>query len=47
MDRAVTLSVVLPTRNGATTIGAQVVALARQSWDGNWEVVVSDNGSTD
>jgi glycosyltransferase involved in cell wall biosynthesis len=47
MDPGVTLSVVLPTRNGSATIGRQLDALARQSWDGQWELVVCDNGSTD
>lgn len=42
-----TLSVVIPTFNGAETIGEQLDALARQDWQGPWEVVVSDNGSTD
>lgn len=41
------LTVVLSCRNGARTIGRQLDALAGQSWDGSWEVVVSDNGSTD
>ena len=41
------LSVVLPCRNGARTIGRQLEALAGQRWNGAWEVVVSDNGSTD
>jgi GT2 family glycosyltransferase len=41
------LSVVLPCRNGAATIAGQLEALAAQSWDGPWEVVVADNGSTD
>jgi GT2 family glycosyltransferase len=43
----VDLTVVLPTKNGAATIVRQLEALARQSWGGRWEVVVSDNGSTD
>jgi GT2 family glycosyltransferase len=38
---------VLPCRNGAGTLPAALDALARQSWDGPWELVVSDNGSTD
>lgn len=42
-----TLSVVIPTFNGAKTIGEQLEALARQDWQGPLEVVVSDNGSTD
>lgn len=41
------LSVVLPTLDGAETIGGQLEALAGQSWDGGWELVVADNGSTD
>jgi GT2 family glycosyltransferase len=41
------LSVILSVRNGARTIGRQLDALARQRWEGAWEVVVSDNGSTD
>jgi len=41
------ISVVIPVRNGATTIGHQLDALARQDFDGTWEVVVADNGSTD
>ena len=41
------LSVILPAFNAADTIGIQLEALARQSWDGPWEVIVADNGSTD
>jgi glycosyltransferase involved in cell wall biosynthesis len=41
------LSVVLSVRNGARTIGRQLEALAGQRWDAAWELVVSDNGSTD
>lgn len=40
-------SVVIPVCNGAATIGEQLDALARQTYAGRWEVVVSDNGSTD
>jgi GT2 family glycosyltransferase len=43
----VNLSVVIPTFNGADTIGDQLDALATQDWHGFLEVVVSDNGSTD
>jgi GT2 family glycosyltransferase len=46
-DGQPTLSVVLPCRNGAATIAAQLEALAAQSWAGSWELVVADNGSTD
>jgi GT2 family glycosyltransferase len=41
------ISVLLPCRNGETTIGRQLEALARQAWDGPWELLVVDNGSTD
>src|SRR5690606_39178219 len=41
------LSVVIPCYNGASVIGEQLEALTRQSWDHPWEVVISDNGSTD
>jgi glycosyltransferase involved in cell wall biosynthesis len=41
------LSVVIPARNAASTLGAQLAALARQTHAGPWEVIVVDNGSTD
>lgn len=41
------ISVVIPVLNGAATIGEQLQALSEQRFDGEWEVVVSDNGSTD
>ncbi len=41
------VSVVLPVRNGASTIGGQLDALARQRTSRSWELVVVDNGSTD
>ena len=41
------LSVILPCFNGAATIAIQLEALAAQHWSGDWEVVVSNNGSTD
>jgi GT2 family glycosyltransferase len=43
----VELSVILPTHNGARTIGHQLEALSGQQWSGDWEVVVVDNRSTD
>jgi len=46
-DGPPTPSVVLPCRNGAAMIAVQLEALAGQSWDGSWELVVVDNGSTD
>lgn len=41
------LSVILPSHNGEKTIGAQLEALARQQWPGEWELVFVDNRSTD
>ncbi len=41
------LSVVVPCLNAEATLGAQLAALSRQSWPGEWEVIVADNGSTD
>ena len=41
------LSVVIPCRNEADTIGHQLAALAHQEVDFPWEVIVVDNGSTD
>jgi glycosyltransferase involved in cell wall biosynthesis len=41
------LSVVIPCLNAAGKLGEQLEALARQEWDGWWEVIVADNGSSD
>jgi glycosyltransferase involved in cell wall biosynthesis len=41
------VTVVIPVRDGAGTIGEQLAALGRQTYTGEWEVVVADNGSTD
>jgi glycosyltransferase involved in cell wall biosynthesis len=43
----VELSVVIAARDAAATLGEQLDALAAQEWDGPWEVLVVDNGSTD
>lgn len=43
----VEVSVVIPCYNGADTLGEQLDSLAAQTWSGEWEVIVSDNGSTD
>jgi glycosyltransferase involved in cell wall biosynthesis len=43
----VDVSVVIPARNGASTIAEQLDGLARQTYRGEWEIVVVDNGSTD
>jgi glycosyltransferase involved in cell wall biosynthesis len=44
---AVDVSVVVPVRDGARTIGACLDALAAQAGSPTYEVVVVDNGSTD
>ena len=41
------VSVVIPCRNGAPTLGRQLAALGRQDYAGRWELVLADNGSTD
>lgn len=41
------VSVLIPVYNGETVLPAQLRALTQQDFDGNWEVVVADNGSTD
>lgn len=41
------VSVIIPCLNAAATLGAQLEALSRQTWQGEVEVLVADNGSTD
>ena len=41
------LSVIIPCFNAADTIAIQLEALASQEWSEPWEIIVSDNGSTD
>jgi glycosyltransferase involved in cell wall biosynthesis len=41
------VAVIVPVRNGASTIEEQLDALMGQRADFSWEVVVADNGSTD
>ncbi|OLZ73695.1 hypothetical protein AV521_05100 [Streptomyces sp. IMTB 2501] len=41
------VSVVIPVRNGALTLPAQLRALAAQTYTGAWEVLIVDNGSID
>lgn len=43
----VKLSVIIPCLNAANTIAVQLEALANQQWSEPWEVIISDNGSTD
>jgi len=46
-DSGVEVSVVIACYNGAETLGAQLESLAAQTWLGDWEVIIADNGSTD
>lgn len=41
------LSVIIPCHNEATTLPAQLDSLQTQEWDGDWEIIVVDNRSTD
>lgn len=41
------ISVVIPAYNAAATLGEQLEALAGQDYEGDWEVLVVDNGSCD
>lgn len=41
------VSVVIPCYNPGPYLAGQLDALAAQEWEGTWEVVVADNGSTD
>ena len=41
------LSVIIPCLNGEATIAEQLEALASQKWSEPWELIISDNGSTD
>src|SRR3989475_7616492 len=41
------LSVVIPCLNSADQLPVQLWALARERWQGRWEVVIANTGSTD
>ena len=41
------VSVIIPAFNAAATLDVQLQALVNQTYDGDWEVIVADNGSTD
>jgi glycosyltransferase involved in cell wall biosynthesis len=41
------LSVIIPCFNGGETLGTQLEALAAQEWNEPWEVIFSNNNSTD
>jgi GT2 family glycosyltransferase len=42
-----TATVVIPARDAGAVIDEQLQALAEQTYDGDWEVIVVDNGSSD
>lgn len=46
-EHEVDVSVIIPVRDGAASIGHQLDAVRAQQLDGTWEVVVADNGSDD
>ncbi len=46
-DQDVAVSVVIPARNASATLPVQLGALADQDFEGRWELIVADNGSTD
>lgn len=46
-DQVPLISVVIPVRNGGKLLDEQLEALARQTFDGPWEIILADNGSTD
>ena len=41
------LSVIIPCLNAAATLADQLEALSNQKWSEQWELIISDNGSTD
>lgn len=46
-SRPKSISVVIPAYNAAATLAEQLLALATQQYEDDWEVVIVDNGSTD
>ena len=46
-DAAPELTVILCVRNGAARVRTQLETLARQEWNGRWDVLLVDNASTD
>jgi glycosyltransferase involved in cell wall biosynthesis len=41
------ISVIVPALNSADTLPLQLQALEAQDYEGAWEIVIADNGSTD
>jgi glycosyltransferase involved in cell wall biosynthesis len=46
-EKQMDLSVVIPCYNGKATIEETLDALVKQKFDGAWEIILADNGSTD
>jgi glycosyltransferase involved in cell wall biosynthesis len=46
-DAVMTVSVIVPAYNGERWIRDQLTALSKQTYTGEWELIVADNGSTD
>lgn len=46
-DKQTEVSVVIACYNGEATIAETLDALVSQEWNGGWEIILSDNGSTD
>jgi glycosyltransferase involved in cell wall biosynthesis len=46
-SRPRSVSVVVPAYNAAATLAGQLEALAAQQYEGDWELVIVDNGSSD
>ena len=47
LSLGVRISVVIPARNEEQRLPAQLDDVLEQKWEGEWEVLVVDNGSTD
>lgn len=47
LSRTPEISVIIPVYNGFNTLSEQLDAFCQQTYDGNWELIVVDNGSTD
>lgn len=47
VERENRVSVVMPCYNSADTLSDQLAALNNQSYEGEWELIIADNGSTD
>jgi glycosyltransferase involved in cell wall biosynthesis len=46
-EHVMTVSVIVPTFNGGPWILEQLAALSKQTYAGEWDLIIADNGSTD